>query len=57
MRDWAFRQRKLKTLVSYIDPENARSIHLAERLGATIDDRARKQDPEDLVYRHVPESP
>jgi len=53
LRDWAFQDRKLKTLVSYIDPDNARSIRLAERLGATIDDHARKQDPDDLVYRHV----
>jgi len=56
LRDWAFQDRKLKTLVSYIDPGNARSIRLAERLGATIDDHARKQDPDDLVYRHVPGS-
>lgn len=53
MRDWAFEERKLQTLVSYIDPANFRSIHLAERLGATIDEHARKQDPDDLVYRHV----
>ena len=53
LRDWAFQDRKLQTLVSYIDPGNARSIRLAERLGATIDDHAPKQDPDDLVYRHV----
>lgn len=53
MRAWAFRERDLKTLVSYIDPDNARSIRLAERLGARIDPQARKQDPGDLVYRHV----
>lgn len=52
MRDWAFRECKLTTLVSYIDPDNARSIRLAERLGATIDEHAPKQDPGDLVYRH-----
>jgi len=56
MRDWAFQERKLKTLVSYIDPDNSRSIHLAERLGAKIDEHARKQDPDDLVYRHVSRS-
>ena len=54
MRDWAFQERKLKTLVSYIDPDNSRSIRLAERLGATIDEHARPQHPDDLVYRHVP---
>ena len=52
MRDWAWRERDLKTLVSYIDLKNLRSIKLAERLGATIDVNARKQDPGDLVYRH-----
>lgn len=54
MRDWVFRERKVDTLVSYIGPENARSIRLAERLGAALDVHARPQDPGDLVYRHVP---
>lgn len=53
MREWAFQERGLKTLVSYMDPDNARSIQLAERLGATVDEDARKQDPGDLVYRHL----
>ena len=53
MRDWAFRDGELETLVSYIDPDNLRSIQLAERLGAVIDEHARRQDPVDLVYRHV----
>lgn len=52
LRDWAFWEAKLETLVSYIGPENARSIRLAERLGATPDAQARPQDPGDLVYRH-----
>jgi RimJ/RimL family protein N-acetyltransferase len=56
MRDWAFQERKVKTLVSYMDPDNARSIRLAERLGATIDEHAPKQDAGDLVYRHLPRS-
>ena len=54
MRDWAFQVRKLETLVSYMGPDNARSIRLAERLGAALDEHARPQDPGDLVYRHVP---
>lgn len=54
LRDWAFRVRRLPSLVSYIDPENTRSIRLAERLGGRIDPEAPKQDPEDLVYRHLP---
>ncbi len=51
-RDWAFGRRGLKTLVSYIDPPNTRSIALAERLGAVRDDAAARPDPQDLVYRH-----
>lgn len=52
LRDWVFNEGMAETLVSYIDPANARSIRLAERLGAVRDDQAPKQDPEDLVYRH-----
>lgn len=52
MRDWAFKEGGFETLVSYIDPDNLRSIQLAERLGAMLDARALKQDPDDLVYRH-----
>lgn len=51
-RDWAFGPRGLDTLVSYIAPENARSIKLAERLGAKRDTTAARPDPDDLVYRH-----
>ncbi len=51
-RHWGFAQLKLDTLVSYIDPENARSIALATRLGATLDDQAAGPDATDLVYRH-----
>ena len=40
------------TAVSYIDPQNARSIALAERLGAVRDDSAARPHPDDLVYRH-----
>ena len=40
--------------VSYIDPQNARSIALAERLGCTLDPNADTpfRDKCDLVYRH-----
>ncbi len=43
------------TAVSYIDPANARSVALAERLGATLDPLAATPDPADptLVYRHT----
>ncbi len=52
LRYWAFRERDLATLVSYIDPGNTRSIRLAERLGAELDPEAQAQDQGDLVYRH-----
>ncbi|MCC5987458.1 MAG: GNAT family N-acetyltransferase [Pararhodobacter sp.] len=52
LRAWAKEVRELETLVSYIDPRNGRSIHLAERLGATPDHHAQRPDPDDLVYRH-----
>ena len=53
LRDWAFEALALPSLVSYIDPDNARSIAVAERLGALLDPAAARQDPDDLVYRHV----
>jgi RimJ/RimL family protein N-acetyltransferase len=53
LRDWAFAA-GMPTLVSYIDPANAASIRLAERLGAVRDPDAVPQDAGDLVYRHRP---
>jgi len=52
LRTWSRDVRNLETLVSYIDSNNARSTQLAERLGATLDAKARRPDPTDLVYRH-----
>lgn len=52
LRDWGFKERRLETLVSYIDPGNLRSQRLAERLGAKLDEGAVRQDPTDLVFRH-----
>lgn len=52
MLDWAFAELKLTTLVSYCDPRNARSIAVAERLGASRDEAAPRQDPEDVVLRY-----
>jgi RimJ/RimL family protein N-acetyltransferase len=52
MRDWAFAEIGVDSLVSYIDPGNARSKAVAERLGAIPDDEAPRQDPGDIVYRH-----
>jgi RimJ/RimL family protein N-acetyltransferase len=54
LRDWAFADGGLTTLVSYCDPANARSIAVAERLGAVRDPLAPRQDPEDVVFRHSP---
>ena len=52
-RDFAFEELELKTFVSYIDPDNARSIRLAERLGAVRDLHANTPHNEPcLVYRH-----
>ncbi|WP_252724131.1 GNAT family N-acetyltransferase [Thalassospira sp. A40-3] len=53
LRDWAFNARGLPTLVSYIAPENDRSITLAERIGAVLDQTAQRPDPNDLVFRHA----
>ena len=53
VRAFAYGTLGLKTLVSYIDADNARSIRLAERLGATRDDDAPlPEDERCLVYRH-----
>lgn len=51
-RAWGYGTLGLKTLVSYIDPENSRSIALAERLGACLDAAAIAPKDRDLVYRH-----
>lgn len=42
------------TVVSYIGPDNTRSIRLAEKLGATLDPAAPQPKPDApvLVYRH-----
>ncbi len=52
LRDWAFAELGVESLVSYIDPANLRSIAVAERLGAVRDRDAYVQDPGDLVFRH-----
>jgi RimJ/RimL family protein N-acetyltransferase len=52
-RRWAFDEAGLSTLVSYIDRDNARSIRLAERLGARLDPDARTpNDDPCLAFRH-----
>ena len=54
MRDWAFAELRLDSLVSYCHPANRRSIAVAERLGAVRDELAPREDPEALVFRHLP---
>ncbi|SFP81883.1 GNAT family N-acetyltransferase [Tranquillimonas alkanivorans] len=51
-RAFAFRDLGFETLVSYIDPDNGRSLALAERLGARPDPDAARPDAGDVVYRH-----
>lgn len=51
---WAWEQ-GMTSLVSYIDRNNARSIALAERLGAQLDPTAKTYDDVDIVYRHSPD--
>ena len=53
-RDYAFNTLKWATAVSYIDHGNDRSVALAERLGAVLDETAAqpKSDRPCLIYRH-----
>lgn len=53
-RDHVFHDLGWDTAVSYIHPDNARSIALAERLGAVADPDAETPDDDEpcLVYRH-----
>ena len=52
LRDWCYRSVSPDPLVSYINRRNARSIRLAERLGAVLDDDATPPFPVDGVWRH-----
>lgn len=52
-RAYAWNTLKLKTVVSYIDPRNARSITLATRLRA-FDDTPADFEPGTRVFRHLP---
>jgi len=55
--DWVRSSLKPETLVSYIDPQNLRSIALAKRLGALPDPDALRPDgdtkEDTIVYRHA----
>lgn len=52
LRDWAFAEAGLTSLVSYFHPENHRSMAVAKRLGGAPDADAPRQDAEDLVFRY-----
>lgn len=55
-RAWLFATQGFSSLVSYIDPGNAASAAVAERLGATRDPVAEAGIGHAcLVYRHLPE--
>lgn len=57
-RDHAVATLRLPSLVSYMNPDNARSARLAERLGAWRDATAEAAFDEPVtVYRHWPASP
>ena len=51
-RDWVRAEVRPPSLVSYISAGNARSIAVAERLGAVPDPHAPRVDPDDVVMRH-----
>jgi len=52
-REYVFQTLNWSTAVSYIAPDNIRSIKLAERLGARLDETAAYPDGKKcLVYRH-----
>lgn len=52
LRDWAFENLPVASLVSYTDPDNHASIRVAQRLGAVRDEQAPRPEPDDLVWRH-----
>lgn len=55
-RAWALETLKLETFASYIDPKNAHSIALEQRLGGVIDPDGSLPDgetaDETVIYRH-----
>ncbi|MBH1974528.1 MAG: N-acetyltransferase, partial [Rhodobacteraceae bacterium] len=54
LRDWALGPRALCSLVSYIDPANAPSAAVAQRLGGRVDPQAATPgDTPTHVYRYV----
>ncbi|MEL6584532.1 MAG: GNAT family N-acetyltransferase [Pseudomonadota bacterium] len=52
-RDFAFGSLGWDTFVSYVDPDNAASIKVAEAIGGVLDPAAPAPDEGDLVFRHT----
>ncbi|NNE79748.1 MAG: GNAT family N-acetyltransferase [Silicimonas sp.] len=55
LRNFVYGDLNWKTVVSYIHPDNAHSVRLAEKLGCSLDPDAEvppAKDPPPLVYRH-----
>jgi RimJ/RimL family protein N-acetyltransferase len=53
VRDHGYREKGLKRLVSYINPENKASRRVAEKLGAVQDGEFLLHDKLHLVYLHI----
>lgn len=53
VRDWAYEEKELPALMSFIHPENAASIAVAKRLGATLESETTLLGAPRLVYRHI----
>ena len=51
-RDHAYRVMGLPPMISLIDPENTRSLRLAERMGATVESEGDFMGHACLIYRH-----
>ena len=52
LKSYAFATLGWTTLVSYVSPENSRSIALAKRIGGRVDPDAERPEPDDLVFRY-----
>jgi RimJ/RimL family protein N-acetyltransferase len=52
LKNWAHHVKRVESLVSYIDPQNERSIRLAEKLGGVHDVSTPHPNGVDLVYRY-----
>lgn len=53
VRHYGYRERSLKRLVSYIEPQNKASRRVAEKLGAVPDGEFRLRDKIHTVYLHT----